>query len=282
MTRRALLLVPLLALAGCPKLGALGDALDKYKPSVEFQKMRTDAVNFEGADVTFVFKVTNPNPLDVNFSSFDYDLDLAGKSFISGVQPKGLKLEAEGDSKLKVPVTVLFRDLFELAQDIQGQDAVPYKIAGALGFNTPLGELKIPVEHAGDFPVLKVPKVKFGAFRVESIQLAQNRAALALDLELSHEQGSNLGFKDFNYNINFDGREVATGLVPALATVGAGASKTVTLPIELNLLELGSSLVSAIKDRSNIQVGLNAALNVDTPYGLVPWEISKAKSLNLQ
>lgn len=282
MTRRALLLVPLLALAGCPKLGALGDALDKYKPTVSFKNFRLENISFDGADVDFVFEVNNPNPIDVAFSSFSYDLDLAGSRFFSGVQPKGLKLEAEGKSKLVVPVSVGFAELLETATNIKGQDNVPYLFSGKLGFNTPLGELLLPIEQAGDFPVLRAPKVKFGELRVAELQVLQNRALLELDLELSHEQGSNLSFQDFDYKLLLDGSRVATGVVPRLATVAAGESKTVTLPIELNLLELGSGVVSAIKDRSDIDVGLKAGLGVDTPFGLVPWELDKSRSLSLR
>ncbi|MCB9761326.1 MAG: LEA type 2 family protein [Alphaproteobacteria bacterium] len=289
MTRRALpalpaLLAPLLLLplAGCPKLGALGDALAKYRPTVDFKEFKLRDISFDRADVDFTFEVRNPNPLEVNFSSFSYNLDLANHPFFDGVNPKGLHLEAKGLSELTVPVSVTFVDLLKTAGDIQGEDTVPYTFAGDFGFNTPLGELKIPFSKSGDFPVLRAPRLKLSKLRLDNFNLADQSARIELDLNLSHDQGSNLSFENFDYGLTLDGRSVATGRLRQLATVSAGQEKTVTLPVNLSLVDLGAALVNTLRNKSPVQVGLTASTDVGTPFGSVPWSLERSKRLSFQ
>ena len=55
-----------------------------------------------------------------------------------------------------------------------------------------------------------------------------------------------------------------------------------TIPVDLNLLQAGTAIVSAIKDRDKIKVRLDADLNVDTPFGVLPLDFDKSKLLQLQ
>lgn len=274
-------LLPILMFTGCPKV--LQDLdLDQYKPTVRFKNLDVQDVNFQGADTNFVFAVRNPNPIAVTLAKFDYDLDLAGVSFINGDKPKGMTLDASADTELRLPVNVQFADLIKLAGDIKGKDNVGFGLKGNIGFNTPIGIVELPYEETGEFPMLQKPELAFQGLRVTELAVLQNRASLGLDLNVTHKQASILNFQDFKYDFYLKGQKVGGGNIAQFATIEPNETGMITIPIDLNLLEAGTAIVSALKDRDKVDVRLDADLNVDTPFGVLPLDWDKSKSLQLQ
>lgn len=276
MRRLALLALPMLALSSCAKLGGLENlGLDAFMPKVSFKRVKVNELDFKQIGTDFVFAIENPNPIKVKLASFKYDLDLAGNDLIAGNQADGLELQAQGESKLVFPVSVVFADLFKLVGDMKGKDAVPFTFKGAIGFNTPLGEIKIPFQDTGDFPVIHLPKISFQAVRVGKIDLLKQSATLNVDLGVAHDGGAAIGFDGFDYALSFSGRKVAEGVLEHLATVEGGATQKVSLPVQLNLLEIGATIVDAITKKTKLDVDLGATVQVGTPFGVVPLTINE-------
>jgi LEA14-like dessication related protein len=280
MRGSAAVLLSCVALAGCPK-GSLPD-LSGLKPKVKFERVRLDGIDFTKADTTFVFTVTNPNPVGIRVASFDYDLDVAGAGFLEGTNNDGLAIAASDDSKFRLPVTVVFADLLRLAQNLGDVDEVPFRIAGSFGIDTPLGVVRIPYEENGNLPVVRPPRIRVAGLRVTDFKPLQNRASLSLDLGVTHKGGAAVPLTGFNYSLSLGGSRVADGSRPQLATVAAGAEQTVSLPIDVNLTGLGTSIVSAIANKGPVDVGLAGGLTVGTPFGELPLRIDENGRIDLR
>ena len=274
-------LIPILMFTGCLKIFQ-GLDLDKYKPTVQFKNLDVQHVDFTGADTEFVFNVRNPNPISVTLASLTYDLDLAGVSFFTGQKPDGMALAAAADTELRIPVSVLFANLIKLTGDIQGQDNVPFALRGKIGFNTPIGVIELPYDQGGEFPMLQKPDFSFQGLRVTDLAVLKNKASLGLDLNVTHKQSSVLNFQDFKYDMYLKGTKIGGGTIAQFATIEPNETGVVTIPVDLNLLQAGTAIVSAIKDRDKIKVRLDADLNVDTPFGVLPLDFDKSKLLQLQ
>ncbi len=278
---RSLAILPLLLLSGCPK-GSLPVDISKFSPKIQFENFELDGINFQQADTQFVFNIDNPNPVGLSVASFTYDLDLAGNGFIEGDNSDGLALPAAGSTQFKLPVSVVFADVFALVQNLDVKSEVPFTIQGEFGFQTPLGILRIPYQEEGNLPVLQAPKVSVKGVRVDTFQPLRNRATLAVDIGVTSAGGSALSLAGFDYDLTLGGESVAAGLLEQFAEVSGDAEQVVTLPIELNLLGMGSSIVSAISNRGPIDVGLTGGLTVGTPFGPLPLNIDEQANLNLR
>jgi LEA14-like dessication related protein len=274
----ALLLVPMLLLSGCPKLGAL----DAFMPKVSFKRLDVKKIDFRHVETDFVFNVANPNPIRVKLASFAYDLQLGGASLIKGDEGEGFTLNASGDSRLNFPVNVVFMDLIKLVDGVAGADTVPFTFKGSFGFNTPLGQIKIPFREAGDFPVIQAPKVAIRGVSVGKLDLLRQSATISIDLGLTHKGGSAIDFSGFDYAIKLGGRKVAEGLIADLATVPPGTERAVAIPIQINLLEVGATIVEAITRKTKIGVELDATVGIATPFGLVPLSIDETGQIKVQ
>lgn len=269
--------VLLVGAVGCKDVKGLGDLMNT-KPKVSFQKLQIKDIDFQRVQTVFVLKVDNPYPVGLKLTSKEWALAIDGNDFLDGKGGGGLKLAANGSAPVRIPVATRFQDLFAVAGAVKGKDEIPYVLNTKLGFDTPFGEVKVPLKKQGMFPALHLPRVSLKALRLDKLDLLTQTAKLSLDLGVGSDQGSAIGFDAVNYGIKFGGAQVATGRT---SKKNIGDSGTLTIPIDLKLVKLGSGIVNAIKNKGTIDVGLDADIDVSTPFGPVPLGIARSKSLKL-
>lgn len=280
----ALLSLALLGTAGCGLLPLRSqEALKRFTPTIKFQKLSIRKLSFEQAEVDFVFAVTNPNPLKVSLASFDYALAFEGAQVLAGNDPDGLTLQAQGSSEIVLPVTLVYREVYQTVQATKGKDEVAFSLKGSFGFKTPIGPIKVPYEDSGNFPAPRPPKIELQRLKlVERPTLLSPSAKAEVLIEVENEGASSLSFQNVQYNVKLSDRQAASGRVDSLAPVGAASTQTVALPITINLASLGASLISSIVSRQGQDLTLSLSTEVETPFGRLPLTLERRKSLALE
>jgi len=266
-------LLPLILCAGCSELS-------DFLPTVSFDGLDIRDITFEQADVDFVFLVENPHPVSITLASFDYALELEDVPFVEGDNPDGFTLEALGGSELVIPLSLGYTDIWNTIQATRGEDVVDFLLSGGMGFDTPAGHFRIPYSEDGDFPALRTPVFSFERIRAPSVDPLGGVAELEVDLGVDNELGSTLFFQSFDYGLSLGGAPVASGLVPPFDVPGA-TTGTLTLPVTVDLFGLGAGVVEAILDGGAVDVGLDATMDVDTPFGVVPLTIDESGQVSI-
>ncbi len=270
------------ALGSCSSLGGLGELLSPYAPKIRFEKLDLRGITFQDIDVDFVFAIDNPNPLNVKLDTFSYALGLAGTNLVKGTNTDGIALKSKGTSKMALPLSLKFTDIFKTAKALGGKDEIPFQLSGDFGFNTPAGMAKIPFNEKGNFPVVKPPKVSMKGVRMGKVNLLQQKASMNIDLGFKNELGgAPISLSGLDYNVKMGGKNIADGLLATLPQVAAGTEQTVTLPINLDLGKVGSNIVSAITKGSAMDIGLGATVQVGTPFGAIPLSIDENGNFRL-
>jgi LEA14-like dessication related protein len=265
------------ALTGCSEL-------EPFLPKVKFDKLSVRNISFQEANVDFVFTIDNPNPVSVNLASFSYALGFEEIQLLSGDNADGFSLAASGGSDLSLPVDLVFADAWNTVQATRGEDEIDFGLDGKFGFNIPeLGEVKVPYNAGGAFPALRTPKISLQALRATNVNFLTQTAALELDLGIDNEHASTLFFSGLDYDIKLGGDSVATGIIADLAEVSGAESETVILPINVNLLTAGVTLVNAITGNGDLNVQLAATVDVLTPFldTSIPLSISEDGNLTV-
>lgn len=260
-----LLLVPLTA---C-------EELQQVSPRVRFDTLAIEDIDFDQVDAEFVFRVDNPNPVGVSLASFSYDLELEQISLLSGDEPEGLDLPALDAAEVRLPATLVWRDVYDTIQATRGEDEVDFGLAGDFGFDTPWGELALPYQTDGRFPALRTPRFRLGKLRVNRVDLIAGEADLAMDLSIDNDHGSTLTFTQLDYALSLSGREVADGLIPSLAAVDGATDTVVEVPMTINLVRAGTAVVGVLTGGGRLDAGLDATVDVDTPFGALPLSIDE-------
>jgi LEA14-like dessication related protein len=273
---RALATASLLLLTGC------FEQIEPFLPTVQFGRLDVLNLDWDHIETDFVFYVDNPNPVGIPLESFDYALALADVELLSGADPDGLELLAADMSEVALPVDLEFLSVYELINTTRGLDDVPFGLEGSFGFDSPLGVVNLPYDAGGDFPALRTPSLELGRLRLEDLSFTS--ATLQLDVEVDNDHGSTVWLENFDYALSLEGIEVGTGMIADFAGVDGATTYTVGLPLEVDFFDAGEAIYEALTGGDKINVKIEAATDVITPFEgyTLPLEISKSGRLSLQ
>lgn len=148
MTNRLLILCLSVALlAGCSSLGEL-----KEKPRVSIAGVEVLDGGFFEQRYRLQLRVQNPNPVDLPIRGVDYQVEINGKPFATGLSNRSLTVPRYGTGVLEVDGTsnlgALLRQLKDF--DFLREQSLPYVIRGTLRVTN--HDISVPFEHRGDVP----------------------------------------------------------------------------------------------------------------------------------
>ncbi len=276
----SLVVAPVLLSCGTTQLG---DLLAPYTPKLRFERLAVDKIDFSNIAVDFVFAVQNPNPISVKLDQFGYSLGLEGVEFLKGRNTDGLALKSKGDTEISIPVGLAFADIFKLVQNVDGKDDIAFSLAGDFGFNTPVGMANIPFKEEGRFPVVRPPSIGLKGAKLAKFEPLKGKATLAVDLGFKNDKGgAPLKFKGFDYGLKLAGTKVSSGVLDNVPDAPGGQEQVVSLPIELDLFQLGKTMVTALSGKTPVDVGLDAKVMVGTPFGDIPLDVAQTVAFLLK
>ncbi len=262
-----------------PFLGACGGDFTSLVPTVQFSRFDVKDIDFEHIETDFVFNLDNPNPIGMPLSRFSYDLALQEVPFLSGDDPNGLALVANGTSEVALPVSLTFEGIYELIQAVRGEDVVGFDLAGGFGFDTALAPVDISYAESGDFPALRIPKLQLGKLRLVSADL--EAVDLELDFDLENDHGSALDFANLDFDLAFAGVRVGGGIVEEVGSVEGASSKTFKLPFAIDYFD-AITAVAAAASGEKLRVNIDAAMDVTTPFGVLPLMIDETGDISVE
>jgi hypothetical protein len=306
--------LPMLLLAGCVPVDGKSP-LSGFFPTVSFTRLDVNGIDFEQVSTDFVFTVDNPNPVGFAIDHFDYGLAFSGIEWASGDNPDGLAINPDVGSEVALPVDIVFEELFDMVEASRGLDHLPFGLDGNFGIRLESdtlilseseteasaagvasveedGEgyvLDLPYSADGDFPALRRPGLSFRKLKIRDYSLSSVDMALKFDVDNDH--ASELVFTRFDYDLSLGGSQVISGVVDGLNQVISGASEdgeesragtVLVVPIEIDLAEAGAGLLDAVLGSSRMNIGFEAAADVETPFGIAVLSIDEQGEIDVE
>lgn len=251
-------------------------------PTVAFDRFDVHTLTWQEIDTDFVFRVDNPNPIQIDLTDYAYQLELQQVPVLSGENLEGFTLEAEGGSELALPVGLVFTEAWDLVEATRGEDTIDFGIEGDFGFDTPVGQAEIPFHETGDFPAVRTPNIRLDALRVGQLDVLSGEADFEIDLAVDNAHGSSLWFDSFTFDVGLGGSDVVAGSLPTLGAVEGAAEEILVLPITANLLNAGTSVIDALLNQEPLTVQLSASTDVETPFGVLPLQINEEGQVSVE
>lgn len=288
---------------GCETL-ANDPYFSQFIPSIKFDSLQVNEVNFQEIDTEFVFAIDNPNPVGLDIDQFSYNLAFSEVDWMDGDNPDGLLIDADGESKVSLPTHIVFSDLYDMVQASRGADSLPFALNGDFGVrldsstivtsetsasDTNEGELiTLPYDADGDFPALRRPNFSFSKLKVKDFSWSE--IDLSLEFDVDNEHASNLIFQRFSYDLDLGGNSVISGVADNLEEIIHGideetstdVNRKLKIPISLSTSDIGQSLISVFTGGGNLSLGFNAVSDVDTPFGLVELNIDETGNVDVE
>jgi LEA14-like dessication related protein len=271
--RRAL--VPALCLlAGCSLIRSLASS-SFQKPGLTFKEARLPKIDFNGAELDLVFLVNNPNSMGLDLTKADYALEVEGHQLLAGKPQNGLVIPGGATTEVTFPASFTWNDIAPALEALFGQDQVKYKATGALGINSPIGPITLPLEHEGSFASPKMPKFDVGSPQVTSVSLTGAR--LSVPLKISNLNAFPLPLGGILGSVEIAGSKVGRISLPEAPAVPGGKDSTIRIPLDVSFLSSGAAVANAIRT-GVAEVKIDAILNA--AGATLPVKVSKTVELN--
>jgi LEA14-like dessication related protein len=251
------LLFASVALAGCA--GLLRSAV--ARPSVSVRDARLSSLSFQGADLQFDLAVSNPNRFGLRLGGLEYALNVEGASVLRGRQDASLALEPNATSSLSLPVTLRYADLWKALTQVVSRRDTDYTLEATLAFDLPAGQtLRVPLRHTGKVPVLRMPKVRLDHLSLRDVGLQGADLAVALAVENPNDVPAILDGLD--YGLELSGTPIGRARSDARVEVAPNATRTVTIPVRVDLARLGTAVASLLRSGQRVDYRLDGTAEV--------------------
>jgi LEA14-like dessication related protein len=256
-----LMVVSVLLLAGC---GSLRDVVETIrKPEVRIDAIELEALSFSGLTLRFDMEISNPNPIGISLSGFDYELQIEGTPFVTGEVDEKVTVAARDRFIVPLPVELGFEELVRTIRELEDREEAAYQLTSGFSFDLPvLGRMRIPVSTEGSVPILRFPGLQVRSLRLNKISLAG--ASLDLELEMRNRNNFKIFLESLEYRFQVDGRDWASGMRQERVRLGENDTAVMLIPIELDFAAVGRSVYQMILSGETLQYTLEADVDVGT------------------
>lgn len=258
-------------------IGCTGGDFSSFIPTVKFDRLDVKNLDFEHIDTDFVFKVHNPDPVGIPLERFNYDLAFEGVNIISGDAKDQLQLNPDATSEIALPVSLIFASIYELIDATRGEDTVGFALNGNFGFDSDIGPVDVTYEAEDEFPALRVPKIQFGQMKLKNADLST--ANFELNFDVDNDHGSAIDLHDMSFDLNVAGVKTG-GDLQTVGEVPGATTDTFALPFGVDYVD-AIEAINAIATGKKLNVKMNADVQVDTPFGVLPLNIDQAGDVNV-
>lgn len=135
----------LLTQVGCSTL------LGLKEPKAQIKTVKIEKLQLDGGVLNLVCEVENPNSVDLQIDSIDYQLSLNEKNLTSSSLTQPTQLKANEKTEVLIPVSFKYSDVFAGIGDLLNAKPVTYKVEG----KAKLGILTLPFEKTGEIKLTK-------------------------------------------------------------------------------------------------------------------------------
>jgi len=226
-------------------------------PTLTFTSATLADVSLGSATVNLNYQLDNPNPFGLSLASVEYAFYVEGHQVVAGRPPQGLTIPASGSAPVVLPANVRFADVAPVIETFLTKEVATYRAKGAIGVETPIGIVTLPVEKEGTFPVPKLPTVVLQPPRITNVGFTS--ATLELPLMVTNPNDFPLPISGLSGTVSVAGARVGTVTAPNVANIAPRAQTPVTLPLRIDYAQAAGAAMAL--QRGSGMVALDAQVS---------------------
>jgi len=253
---------------GCASLTDLAKRGGIQKPAFQLTDSRITKLSFKGVDLVFDVQIENPNSLGISLSGFQYDFLINQRQLVNGRSDEELKIPARGKETVRIPVSLLFSQIYQLYSSLRNRDSVDYQMNTCFLVNLPvLGQMTIPLKKSGKIPLLKIPSINLK--RISLKKLSFTGADLEIQLEIDNPNQLSFDLKKLDYALDVNQTNWLRGVRNEALKLSANGEQVVSLPVHLNLLKLGSTVYQILSENQPLKYEFSGKVDLSTSLSLM-------------
>lgn len=232
------------------------------EPTAKITGMEIEDISFEKIDLLFTLSLENPYPVALTLAGYDYDLLIEDNSFLSGESDDELRIASRDSSQITLPISFTFAELRETMDTTEERKEAPYSLHIGFDIDVPVVSKDIRVDKTseGTLPIPSLPDV----FVKELIITNFGRTIISIDygIEVFNPNTFTVELGKMDYSFSVNNIEWASGNTDRSYTMEPEESQTFHMPLELNYLEVGKTVVNLLMSGQELDYTLEGSSSV--------------------
>lgn len=217
-------------------------------PKVSFKDVRVEHIDFDEIGLALRFDVYNPNAFGGEISNMQYAVFIEDNGsdlkLLEAMSDEGVKIDGKSTTTVSVPVSLNYEDVAEILKTNVSRDRVNYRVKGKVALKTAFGDIAIPFEKKGDFPVFKKPALRLANFDVKP---GLSKTKVSFDVIIENKNDFAVGLKDLEYSVKMWGEDVLDGSGGDIQ-IEPGGEAVLPMKASIKLAKLGDLLLQGITE----------------------------------
>ncbi len=224
--------------------------------------MEIEDISFDKIDILFTISVENPYPMGLTLAGYDYDLLIEESSFISGRSSEELRVSSGDTSTISLPLSFTFKELREVLRKTEGKREAPYTLNVGLDIDVPLASKDFRVEKSseGSLPVPNLPEVSLKELIITNF--GRTIISLEYGIKVNNPNTFEIDLGELEYSLSVDNNRWVSGTTGRSYTLEPEESKVVHMPLELNYLEVGRTVVDLLMSGQELAYRVDGSSSV--------------------
>ncbi|KAG0581951.1 hypothetical protein M758_3G022800 [Ceratodon purpureus] len=259
---------------------AIGGIFSWGKPDADISGFNIPVLNTKRAEIIIDVLITNPNPIPIPLVDMIYDISSDGRKLCAGTIPDAGTIHAHGKETVKIPLTLIYKDIVDTFDDIEPGQVLPYLATVTLLIDVPvIGRITIPLEKKGEIPIPHKPDVDLDKIDWDHLSLEETSATLHLTLKNMNK--FDIGINSFQYDLQIADVSIGQASLKESTEVKGEGVGSLQVPITFRPKDFGGALWDIMRGRGTgyTMVG---AIEVDTPFGPMHLPFSKTSETTLK
>lgn len=259
---------------------AIGGVFSWGKPDADISGFDIPVLNTKRAEIVIDVLITNPNPIPIPLVDMIYNISSDGRELCSGTIPDAGTVHAHGKETVKIPLTLIYKDIVDTFDDIEPGQVLPYLAKVTLLVDVPvIGRIHIPLEKKGEIPIPHKPDVDLEKIDWDHLSLEETSATLHMTIKNMNK--FDIGINKFDYDLQIADVPIGQASLRQSTQVKGEDVGNLQLPITFRPKDFGGALWDIIRGRGTgyTMVG---AVEVDTPWGPMHLPFSKTSETTLK
>ncbi|HEX4383973.1 MAG TPA: hypothetical protein VH083_13530 [Myxococcales bacterium] len=214
-------------------------------PTVVFQELHIDKLDFEGADAVVLYAVKNANAGTLKVEGVFYLFQANGRPVEAGQPADGADVPP-GDSQLAFPVKLIWPRLVPVYPALGPEERMQWLATGNLRIETPQGPLRFDLSHEDTLPMPVLPHITVDPPKLVSLNAMG--AQMAIPLRLANQTDYPVTLTGVEAQVRFQAGYIGKLVLPSQGTIAPHEEKAVTATVDFVFASQGFEAARTLRD----------------------------------
>lgn len=213
------------------------------------------------ATISSQLQIKNKSFFKIKIDSIRYEASIFNKTYLKNQKLIGLILHNHEidtiDFALKVPYINFIKDL---KSERNKSDSASYSIDISLIYSSILGKIIVPIKKAEKIKIPIPPEIKILGIKYTNIRLKHIQAEAKL--QIINHSAVDIKIKELKYSMHIINHGIVKGKHTESIRINPSGTSIISLPIEINLDNLGKTIIEVMRNKDNYDYTLSIIANL--------------------